>query len=407
MKTRTGCVRYRRGRWEIDFRDVRGQRHQEGLGDLRQKGRRWKLEAEARLHERLKEVNGGTYQAPDERLTVSELVKLHIKRLASSIEPETLEQYYQEERLYLAPNIGSMVARDVRRVHVEELQTKLLATPVQRQRRDAEEARLLAPTTVKKALTLLGAAYEYGQSLELVARDPTVGIKKPKRKSAGPVQVHSLTVEELGRLFENLRDFSTDHATRSGPWKLLIRFAVFTGMRESELCGLVWEDVDFEACEVRVRRNWRRGRFKLPKTATSIRKVEFPSSMVTELKAWKLACPKGEHGFVFPTESGGPQNPSNMLKRGLRPALKRAGLPEIRFHDLRHTYATLQLSGGENVGPVSRQLGHANVAITQSVYRHHLPGEGSGLADRLVQRVRDGSGGKVVASEREPGKATG
>ena len=97
---------------------------------------------------------------------------------------------------------------------------------------------------------------------------------------------------------------------------------------------------------------------------------------------------------------------SNLLKRGLRPALKRAGLPEtFRFHDLRHTYATLQLSGGENVGPVSRQLGHADVAITQSVYRHHLPGEGSGLADRLAKRVSDGSGGKVVAAEREAREA--
>jgi integrase len=408
MRTRTGCVRYRRGRWELDFRDVRGRRHQEALGDLRERGRRWQLEAEARLHERLKEVNGGTYQAPDEHSTVSELVKLYIDNhvVPNGAEPETIQQYRQEARLYLTPNIGSMKAREVRRVHIEELRARLLATSVQFQRRGCKEVRKLSPRTVRKALTLLAAAYRYGQSLELVMRDPTLGVRKPSKKSAGPVQVQVLTTEELNRLFEHLRDHSTDHATRSGPWKLLVRFAVFTGMRESELCGLTWEDVDFETCTVRVRRIWRRGRFKLPKTASSIRKVEFPSSMLTELKAWRLACPKGEHGFMFPTESGGPQNPSNMLKRGLRPALKRAGLPEtFRFHDLRHTYATLQLSSGENVGPVSRQLGHANIAITQSVYRHHLPGEGSGLADRLAQRVRDGSGGKVVATEREKSKA--
>jgi len=86
--------------------------------------------------------------------------------------------------------------------------------------------------------------------------------------------------------------------------------------------------------------------------------------------------------------SGNPQNPSNLLQRGLYPALRRAGLRKITFHGLRHSYATLTLAAGENLGPVSKQLGHANVAITQTVYRHVLPSEGQGLSDRLHASVQ-------------------
>jgi len=89
------------------------------------------------------------------------------------------------------------------------------------------------------------------------------------------------------------------------------------------------------------------------------------------------------------TETGGPQNPSNLIQRGVYPALRSAGLRKVTFHGLRHTYATLQLSRGENLGPVSKQLGHANVAITQSTYRHVLPSEGAGMADRLHAALKE------------------
>jgi integrase len=120
----------------------------------------------------------------------------------------------------------------------------------------------------------------------------------------------------------------------------------------------------------------------------------------------RLACPKGEGNLVFPTETGSPMSPSNLLHRGFYPALKRAGLRKVRFHDLRHSFASLALAGGENLGPVSKQLGHASTAITLTIYRHVLPGEGRGMSDRLAARVADADGGEVAnAPAKKPGAA--
>ena len=187
----------------------------------------------------------------------------------------------------------------------------------------------------------------------------------------------------------------------------MFEVAAYTGLRKSELCGLLWDDVDFVERTFFVRQVWRGGRFKRPKTETSIRRVEFPASLVTELKAHKLACPNGEHQLVFPTETGGPMSPSNLLHRGFYPALRRAGLRKVRFHDLRHSFASLALAGGENLGPVSKQLGHASTAITLNVYRHVLPGEGRSMSDRLAARVAEANGGEVVATAptKKPGAA--
>jgi integrase len=148
-------------------------------------------------------------------------------------------------------------------------------------------------------------------------------------------------------------------------------------LRKSELHGLSWDDVDFVARTFFVRQVWPCGRFKVPKTETSVRRIEFPASLVTELKAHKLACSKGERDLVFPTETGGPRSPSNLLHRGFRPALRRAGIRKVHFQDLRHSLASPVLARGAKLGPVSKQLGHASIAITLNVYRHVLPARGA------------------------------
>ncbi len=90
-----------------------------------------------------------------------------------------------------------------------------------------------------------------------------------------------------------------------------------------------------------------------------------------------------DNGLVFATSVGTPLNPENITKRHLYPVLKRAGLPRIRFHDLRHTHATLLLLKGENVKVVSERLGHASVAFTLKTYAHVLPGMQEGAAKRI------------------------
>ena len=170
-------------------------------------------------------------------------------------------------------------------------------------------------------------------------------------------------------------------------WRPIIQLAVFTGLRQGELLGLRWSDIDWNSRQVHVRRAWRSGAFVEPKTANSYRVVDIPGLVLHDLKKWKLRCPHGEADLVFPNGAGHPESHANLLQRGFYPALRRAGLRRIRFHDLRHTFASLLLANGEDIVRVSRLLGHASPKITLGVYAHMLPTEHYGTADRLSDLI--------------------
>ena len=104
----------------------------------------------------------------------------------------------------------------------------------------------------------------------------------------------------------------------------------------------------------------REGEFVAPKTVTSARRIDLTDALIAELREWRLACPIGADDLIFPNLDGKPLCHSNLLQRGFYPALRRAGLRQIRFHDLRHTFASLLLANGEDVVRVSRLLGHSS-----------------------------------------------
>lgn len=146
--------------------------------------------------------------------------------------------------------------------------------------------------------------------------------------------------------------------------------AVTTGMRQGELLGLAWEDVDLERGVVRVRRTLTRDRGRLslekPKTKKSRRTVPLAARGLNALKAHRKAQLEErvrypglweDNGIVFANQSGNLLNPSNLRKRSFAPLLARAGLPVVRFHDLRHTAATLLLAQGVHPKYVQELLG--------------------------------------------------
>jgi integrase len=117
------------------------------------------------------------------------------------------------------------------------------------------------------------------------------------------------------------------------------------------------------------------------------RRLSLPTFLLKELKAWRLACPNGPYDLVFPNLDGQPVSYSNLMQRGFRPALRRAGIRRIRFHDLRHTFASLMISNGEDMAHVSRLMGHANASFTLNVYSHMIPREHDPSGDRLASLV--------------------
>jgi integrase len=170
-----------------------------------------------------------------------------------------------------------------------------------------------------------------------------------------------------------------------------------TGMREGEIFGLLWRDVDLENRRISVCRQFTHGEFvELPKTDAGLRDVPIDSELARVLAEWKLSLPperKQPDSLVVATRTGGPISASNFLSREFYPALKAAKLPRVVFHSLRHTYKTILVSTDTPPGVVHRILGHANFATTVKLYGGVLP--------QALESAADKTG---AAFEPRPGK---
>jgi integrase len=168
--------------------------------------------------------------------------------------------------------------------------------------------------------------------------------------------------EEIARRRESQYDYSP-----------LIRAAIRFGLRLGELLGLQWQDIDFEARVLHVRRQYTRVReLSAPKTAKALRRVPLSSEDVAFLRRHKLASRfSRDEDFVFPSLAGGPLGHRNVQRRGFEPARDLAELPkEVTFHDLRHAFASIAAHRGVPVNVLSEVMGHSHVGVTQRVYVH-------------------------------------
>jgi integrase len=180
-----------------------------------------------------------------------------------------------------------------------------------------------------------------------------------------------------------------------GRWRPLLLTAIFTGLRASELRGLRWQDVDFDKRELHVRQ--RADCYSAignPKSEAGERTVPLTPIVLNALREWRLACPKGELGLVFPTGKGNVESHSNIVKRGLAPIEIAAGVTATEpgrdgktrvrakytgLHVLRHFYASWcinrEMDGGLELPPkvVQERLGHSSIMLTMDVYGHLFP----------------------------------
>lgn len=234
---------------------------------------------------------------------------------------------------------------------------------------------------MRKFHNVLHRALRQAVRWDLVPRNVTEATQPPKETSE---EIHPLSEEEARRLL---------HAARGDRLEALYVLALATGMREGELLGLKWEDVDLTNGVLGVRRTLirDRGRFHFgePKSEKGRRRIDLPQEATKALRAHlekqmdeihHLGDRYEDRGLVFTTATGAPINPSNLRQRSLAGLLEKAGLRKIRFHDLRHTCATLMLSRNIHPKVVQEMLGHANIAITLDRYSHFLPSMGRDAA---------------------------
>jgi integrase len=293
---------------------------------------------------------------------------------------QTVQQYLGPWLLAIKPTMEHGAWRrheEFVRLHIVPIlgQTKMIqVTPQQIQALYADRlASGLSSTTVHYIHKTLHKAFKDAERLRVVARNVTTLVNVPR--IAEPV-IRPLSAEEARRLL---------HVTGAERLFALYGLALASGMRESELLGLQWSEVDFDNHLVRVRWQLQREEgqwvWKPPKTKRSRRQIALAASTIEVLRRHKeaqdreraqLGAKWEDHELVFCTRRGRPLSARNMYRR-YKELLQKGGLPDIRFHDLRHTAATLLLAGKVNPKVVSEMLGHASVAITLDIYSHVLP----------------------------------
>jgi integrase len=302
-------------------------------------------------------------------LTVGEFLDRWLKdSVRDTVRQRTYERHEELIRLHIRPALGMLKLKALTPAHVQGLY---------RDRLDSG----LSPATVQKIHVVLHKALSQAVKWNLIPRNATEAVNAPR---PAPEEMRPLSPNEARRLLE---------ATSGDRLEALYVLAVHTGMRQGELLGLKWEDVDLECGVIRVRRTLTRNRGRLilgePKTKRSRRTVRLTETAAQILREHlerqleeieRLGDLYRDQGLVFTTEVGTPINPTNLRKRSFAPLLERSGLPAIRFHDLRHTCATLLLSRNVHPKHVQELLGHATIAITLDTYSHVLPGMGDHTA---------------------------
>ena len=370
------CIVKRRNRWVIDFYDNKGKRRWKTLPQCSTK-----TDAKRILREIEDKIDKGVY-IPQKNLPLFPAVAdMWLKAKRPNIRHSTYKQYKGHLNNHLKPFFES---RRINRINYDEVE-KFISHCFSRE---------MKIQTMKKILVNLGAIMTYAVRKRYVDYNPVRDVAKPKGQSEHKADngLNILAPNDILALTDAASD--TKHKT-------LFMAAVTTGLRQGELLGLKWTDIDWFNSQIHVNRTYNHFRFYEPKTKTSKRRVDVPPQMIKQFQEWKLACPTNDLDLVFPNENGTPMSSLNMYTRKFIPALKKAGVKSIRFHDLRHTYASLLIDQNENIKYIQNQLGHASIKLTLDTYGHLIKDVNKEAANRLGEAIFGKDGSKMVADKQK------
>jgi integrase len=296
-----------------------------------------------------------------ERQTVAQFLQRWLAGAKPSLRERTWVRYEQYVRLHIVPTLGKVALTKLSPEHLQSLYAERLEAG-------------LSPTSVHHLHATIHRALEQGVRWGLVGRNVADLVDPPRIQRH---EIKTLSPEDAQKLLIAATDDRLE---------ALYVLALTTGMREGELLGLRWRDVDVESSALEVRGSLQRvpSGFVIaePKTAKSRRRVSLTSTAVNALRRHRarqaeerlrLGAAWQNEDLVFTTETGQPVDATKMLRNSFTPLLKRAGLPAMRFHDLRHTAATLLLGRGIHPKIVSEMLGHTQTSITLDLYSHVTP----------------------------------
>lgn len=309
-----------------------------------------------------------------QKMTVGEWLTYWLENVApSSATPRTRVGYKIYARVHLIPALGHIPLTKLAPPHLQ----KFIAA---KRREKTKRGTPYSGTSINHMLTILGTALAEAQRQGLVGRNAATLVKKPRHERK---EVSALTPVQAGQFLDAIT------GTR---FEALFVLAISTGLRQGEILALRWQDVDLDSGKLSVRQSVtrqvrdeatdRRFSFHQPKTKGSERRITLPPIAVAALRAHRAkqaeerlrATEWEDLDLVFPNSKGRPMEDHNLVKRHFKPALAAAKCPPIRFHDLRHSCATLLLSRRVHPKLVQELLGHSRIGITLDRYSHVIEG---------------------------------
>lgn len=280
-----------------------------------------------------------------------------------TLKPLSYQEYERYIRLYIVPHLGTKPLAEISELDVSRLYQELLTS-------GGARGTGLSPRTVKLIHSILHKALKWAVDTRQIDHNPSDRISPPR---VGRPRPKALSESEVRALLG---------AIRGSRWEPLIRLALETSLRQSELLGLQWEDVDLTSRSIRVHRQWGRDR-----TLSDLKTMSERTLLISEHACELLRSlnPEGTaQGFVFTSSAGTPLD-----HRGANRALERfttkLGFGKVYFHVLRHSTASLMLRNGEHVKTIQQRLGHSSISTTLDWYAKFAPEIEQASVDRLAE----------------------
>jgi integrase len=379
--------------WVVDYADQNGTRR---LKTFTKKKLADAFATTAKI-----QIRHGIHTPDSDSVTIAEAGELWLTSAEKKLERATVDQYRQHLTLHILPYLGRVKLSQLSAPMVRELEDRLgHGTPAP----GHKEAETRSPVMVRKVRGSLGAILADAQERGLVARNVVRELRANRRRGK---ERHAERRQKgklkIGVDIPSPAEIAAIIKAAEGYHRPLMLTAIFTGLRASELRGLRWSDVDLKKHELHItQRADRYQDIAAPKTAAGHRTVPLTPKLAAVLTEWKLACPKGESGLVFPNTDGKVEWHSNIISRvwiplQLKAAVTvpardaagklvrdKAGKPVAKakytgLHALRHFYASWCINrkteGGLELPAkvVQERLGHSSITVTLDTYGHLFP----------------------------------
>lgn len=339
------------GRYVGEYEDANGRR--------RYVSGKSKAAVRAKLKDKLKDKDEGI-AIDSQNLIVEMYLDQWLESIRETIRPGSFKPYEAIVRLHIKPTLGKVKLEKLNALQLEKLY------------RDKLNAGL-SPRRVQYIHVTIKKALKDAARLQLIKTNVAEAVKAPKLVRS---EITPLTRDQSKALLD---------AAKDDKLYALYALAVTTGMRQGELIGLQWKDIDPTAGTLRVNRSVYNGVISPPKTIAGHRSIRLSKLALNALKTHRTRQAQQRISeWVFSTSKGTPISCHNLHNRSWKPLLKKAGLPHTtRFHDLRHSCISLLLARGVPAKVVSEMAGHADVSITLSTYGHVMPDMQSLSADAM------------------------